>query len=1042
MSSYFLTLSLLVCIGLCGKIVEYKFGVVYDYSGNNRHAVNGESSSTNDFDTMPTDRGAFFAKDVENRIKLPPNDLDSNNFYISPKFSLVLWVLTGANSGINNKTSIFYRYTSDQSFIMKIKKSDIGNQILAKFYYEPYNSGPLFGSNNSLKLEQWQLIIKTFDTTTGHIYTNGKLEISYTCTLDFSELHVDFPTYVGSYDGIDISFHGFIWYLAIFNDIIEHLDYYRRSFSPENCLVGECPSVCDPSIFLDGEQYCLSINLNPSQNGNYDLCPSGCSYGCSGSLCLDCKCSFKSCTVLNSEINCLCPVNSTASATTCECHDEYYFSFWECLSCHQECKKCIQPLKCTECKFENSIISGTEGCTCLDNFYAYYSTGSSYKTDCKPCHEDCLTCEKPKICLQCKNSNTIISQIEGCNCINGYYMDEITRKCYECDKDCSLCTKSQCLQCKSENIQIVGTKCECQAGFFNSSINGILSCSACQDICQSCIDNNTCLQCKKKYSNPVEDSCKCPENSNELFNACVCKDGYFMQNISNFYSCSPCKQLCLTCLSFDQCTSCQDESLIVDDNYNCVPDCKVGYYASDLICIKCADLCNVCSNGNSCDKCVDNAEVINGTCFCKKEEGFYANDQKCVKCADLCKVCSNGNSCDKCVDNAEVINGTCFCKREEGYYANDQKCVKCADLCKVCSNGNSCDKCVDNAEVINGICFCKKEEGFYANDLNCIKCADLCKVCSNGNSCDKCVDNAEVINGTCFCKREYRNEDEKCVENIFSAVISVNQLNKVGILFLEETEHPLKSYSINISLSPAYPFNYKSYYLNSTFLYLEMEFASSIPKGTKIFIDLSSNTIYSKSGKILDNYVYNNELYEYIYYKSSEEVDVIIKSTASALKNIGTAVISCGLISNPSAAWPLLSTIQLISYIRLGSNPLTPQLRTFLGGLGQYEIIPNLGYLVFSPNSSTQPYLEARKYGFQSSVFWINLGETFAIFFAILSLWPILKLARRSKFLKNSAKVKKILANYRYSFFIRFWIQAYLDIGICAIIQLRSVKFI
>ncbi|OMJ83264.1 hypothetical protein SteCoe_15852 [Stentor coeruleus] len=805
---------------LCDKILEYKLGknfgrIIYDYSGNARHAVNGNNSLTFDYDTIPTDRGAFFAQGVDNCISLPPNDITTNNFYLTQKFSIVLWVMVGDF----DQHTIFYRESENLNYALKIKREFNTKAGWIKFKHKNDESSALLSASNSfpsgdLYLGKWQLLICTFDVTELNFYINGVLAIRYTSYLTYSEDNVDFKATLGSYGLYSKSFNGYLWYFVIFDYIVNQEDFYKGFYEPGNCLVESCPSSCNPSIVQDGIQFCLSDNFDNTQNGARNNCPSGCNYGCSGSVCLNCEsCMHDSCEIIENEILCLCLESSSISNAACTCPSSFYFSLLNCLICHPDCSQCDQENICLACIAQNSSPSATIGCVCNDGYFGLSMTNSS-----------------------------------------------------------------SCLPCNSE--------------------------------CKTCYQENQCLTCNTTYSNPNGTICTCPENSYEINYSCICDEGYFMEYISDNYVCSPCHDSCLTC--------------------------------------------------------------------------FSSTSDSCINCLSPLLLSETSKSCSRCLDSM---------------YFEDFQCKSCASLCLECISLTQCTKCVNNTIITDD---------------------DYC---------------------TPTCQKGYYQEDGECVGKYFSAVTSVSNLNKIGFLFLDETENVIDSYLMKISLLPAYSFSYKMFIKNSTYFYLTLEFGSDIPEKTKLIIDLSENTIFSKSEKMLDEYIYNIELYEYSEYLNSAEAKTITKSVSSGSKAITTISIGSGIISNPSAVWSLINTIQIISYISLGSAPLTPRLKNFLGSFGQYNIAPNVAYYIFAPNSTSEPYLEARRFGLQTSVFWLNTGSMFTIFFVACVLWPVLLILSKFKLFENR-KLTKIIENYRYSFFIRFIIQTFLDVGIYAIIQIRSVIII
>ena len=83
-------------------LVKYNFGsnfgqVFYDYSGNGNHGQNGDSLSSDSFDTVPTDRGAY--SDGSKYIKLPPNSKVSSSVNIGTVYSITLWYLPISDNG-------------------------------------------------------------------------------------------------------------------------------------------------------------------------------------------------------------------------------------------------------------------------------------------------------------------------------------------------------------------------------------------------------------------------------------------------------------------------------------------------------------------------------------------------------------------------------------------------------------------------------------------------------------------------------------------------------------------------------------------------------------------------------------------------------------------------------------------------------------------------------------------------------------------------------------------------------------------------------
>ena len=79
------------------KILELSLGksfgqTFHDFSGNDRTAVNGQSSSTTTDDTIGTDRGAYFSGGYT-QISLPPNNKVVDYFNLPSACSIIFWAM-------------------------------------------------------------------------------------------------------------------------------------------------------------------------------------------------------------------------------------------------------------------------------------------------------------------------------------------------------------------------------------------------------------------------------------------------------------------------------------------------------------------------------------------------------------------------------------------------------------------------------------------------------------------------------------------------------------------------------------------------------------------------------------------------------------------------------------------------------------------------------------------------------------------------------------------------------------------------------------
>lgn len=293
----------------------------------------------------------------------------------------------------------------------------------------------------------------------------------------------------------------------------------------------------------------------------------------------------------------------------------------------------------------------------------------------------------------------------------------------------------------------------------------------------------------------------------------------------------------------------------------------------------------------------------------------------------------------------------------------------------------------------------------------------------------------------CSCEEGYENKDGQCEVNYFDVVMSVNSQNRISLIFEEELKGDLKQSSLQIKIEGVQAFTFSVRKKDSTKYYLPLKFLENVDDGTSLNLTITENPLKSLNYKILKNYTFTDKLHGFL--ATSIALASVANATEAAAQIAVASSLGTAIVSNPTAAWTLINTIQIISYIPLNSNTMPDGLKAFITGLGGYTgIIPNPFIFIFDSGTSTSPYLEARNFGTNTSVFWINIGPAMTTFLLIVSMWPIFYLLSKFQLGKISLKIFKLLGNYRYNFFLRFWTQAYLDVGFAALIQLRSVIFI
>ena len=347
-------------------------------------------------------------------------------------------------------------------------------------------------------------------------------------------------------------------------------------------------------------------------------------------------------------------------------------------------------------------------------------------------------------------------------------------------------------------------------------------------------------------------------------------------------------------------------------------------------------------------------------------------------------------------------------------------------------NGQYCEGCLENCR--NGC----------INNSTCSLCGNLlCTEC-NFEVCTKCVENATLnSNKTCQCLEGYYSEYGFCVRGEFYAELYSNSNNTVTLKFSEPLNSELLSsdYSIRLQNDSIY-FEYTVVEVSNSTYNFELEFNQSVSAGEVLLINFNrTSEIESQSKFALSTKSLQTQLSEYQLPEPDAVKQARLTGQVLAGAAVTSAVISSAFNPNPAALWAMLNTIQILAYIPLSTNPLTPSLRALFSGLDILEVmIPNPFEYIFDPDISPN-YKEAFKnFGLESSSFVINAGKQISIISFIVLLWPLTWALSKTTIPFIARKCRVFLLEYKYNIFLRSWIQFYLDLAIYCLIQLLTIS--
>jgi hypothetical protein len=186
-------------------------------------------------------------------------------------------------------------------------------------------------------------------------------------------------------------------------------------------------------------------------------------------------------------------------------------------------------------------------------------------------------------------------------------------------------------------------------------------------------------------------------------------------------------------------------------------------------------------------------------------------------------------------------------------------------------------------------------------------------------------------------------------------------------------------------------------------------------------------------------YVFSNlsatvSLHKSVVPRSAEDnlTNGISALTQAEVMITATAAVALGfMIGSPSAAWVLISCNQLLGYIPMMDIDLPSPLEEYFKASQQLDPLPNLFSYFDNEEGSVPPC--ARRQGFESSNYVGNVGQLLTTFLLCCVCWPLFCLLG-----KASKYFERVAGSYRWNFFLRFFIQGYLELLVAAAVQLYS----
>ncbi|CAG9335193.1 unnamed protein product [Blepharisma stoltei] len=443
---------------------------------------------------------------------------------------------------------------------------------------------------------------------------------------------------------------------------------------------------------------------------------------------------------------------------------------------------------------------------------------------------------------------------------------------------------------------------------------------------------------------------------------------------------------------------------------------------NSLSTVFCTENCSVCPTNQICIPNCKINEYWSGPGY----NVCYRCNIKCTKsCRDWRSSCSLCNNllCKNCIDYSSF--GCVACKENA---INPDSCI--CDVKYVLDTSN------------NSTCIVLKPGGFRGMDGIFYSCPKLCSICESSIKCTSCVANAGLKNDLCYCNLGF-NGSTNCTSVYFSAKLSALSDNSLYLTFSDNLVNALSASNFTVTIEQQGEVSCKIEQINGTCYYISLKIEKAISKGTLATIEfINLEEMRSVSNGVLNSSEISVPLNSYDPAPYSATIESVTSQASAGSQAAISGAVALSIVNpNPSSLWSMMNTLQILSYLTLSGIPLSSKMSSFLNNLNSFNLFPNAFTYIIDKNEGNTPYSQAKEFGFDSDLILINQGNDFTLILASLAVFPGVFFLSRCSYRWLGKKFTKTLKGYQFAFYLRFWIQCYLELGAAASVGFITAEF-
>jgi hypothetical protein len=302
------------------------------------------------------------------------------------------------------------------------------------------------------------------------------------------------------------------------------------------------------------------------------------------------------------------------------------------------------------------------------------------------------------------------------------------------------------------------------------------------------------------------------------------------------------------------------------------------------------------------------------------------------------------------------------------------------------------------------------------------------------------VANAKFEGDDCVCKGGYEETASGCTKAAVSFTLKTASSNTLVLTFASPLDTDLTASAVHLEVEGVKDINFTLEQASQLEWRVVVNSGSKISKGAKVSLSLSLPGVSSTPSNAGESSVV--ALDSQTEPQTSEEVDASALSRIAKMMLVSSvsASIALGFVrGRMSSTWSLINTLQIIGYIPMMDLDLPLALSEFFKSVLNFSFLPSV-FDVLVPGDGPSAVSSAQRVGIDTSLFIINAGELFTYSFALVCLWPLACLLTRLPEPKLAAYFREVSDSYCWGFFLRFFIESYLDLVFASVFQLGSLS--